>query len=199
MRKIFKYQESNMNRKLSNQLISFVFAAAFIVGSVVALAEEPAAAEAKKPTYVGSKACKTCHQGEKNGKIFEQWSESKHANAMARLDSAKGETKDPKCLKCHTVGYGAGGFGEAGKEALDLAGVGCESCHGPGSEYKAMKVMKDHDASIAAGLWVPEEKTCTACHNAESPTFKGFNFKEAYAKIEHHVPPKADSTATPPK
>jgi hypothetical protein len=45
----------------------------------------------------------------------------------------------------------------------------------------------------------PDEKTCLKCHNADSPTFKGFDYKAALAKIEHHIPPKADSTATAPK
>ncbi len=185
---------------LSRKAYSFALlfgAFALLAMTLVAAAEDaaPATGEAKTPAYVGSKACKTCHQGEKNGKVFETWMNSKHASALARLDSAKGETKDPKCLKCHTTGYGVGGFGAEGMEALDLAGVGCESCHGPGSEYKSMKVMKDHDASVKAGLWTPDEKTCVTCHNAESPTFKGFDFKEAYAKIAHKIPPKGEEAA----
>ncbi len=177
-------------------LIATAFVILVLAAVVLAADPAPAAADAaKKPTFVGSKACKTCHQGEKNGKIFESWMESKHAKAMSVLDSTKGETTDAKCLKCHTTGYGAGGYGEKGMEAIDLAGVGCESCHGPGSEYKSMKVMKDHEASLAAGMIVPTEATCKKCHNEESPTFKGFNFKEAYEKIAHHVPVKPDSAA----
>jgi cytochrome c2 len=185
-----------MHHKKINVIVLLLGALALLIGSVVALAEDPAPAAAdaaKKPTFVGSKACKTCHQGEKNGKIYESWMDSKHANAMSVLDSAKGETKDPKCLKCHTTGYGAGGFGEKGMEAIELAGVGCESCHGPGSEYKPMKVMKDKAAATAAGLMAVTEATCVKCHNSESPTFKSFDFKTAYAKIEHHVPKAAEA------
>ena len=35
---------------------------------------------------------------------------------MDALDAAKGEDKDPKCLKCHTIGYGtATGYDKAGR------------------------------------------------------------------------------------
>jgi len=51
-----------------------------------------------------------------------------------------------------------------------------------------MKVMKDHYAAVAAGLVVPTEETCTACHNDTSPTCKGFDFAEYSAKIAHPIP-----------
>lgn len=152
-----------------------------------------AAPAAKAPAYVGSKACKTCHMGEKKGSMWEIWLESAHSKSMAVLNVEKGEDKDPKCLKCHTTGFGAGGYGTEGLDAAlatpeGLGAVGCESCHGPGSEYKAMKIMKDRDAAVAAGMLLPDEATCTKCHNEESPTFKGFNFEEMMAKIAHKLP-----------
>jgi hypothetical protein len=189
-----------MNKQSFRVLFAVMLAVVIVLGTALALAEDQPAkpAEAKKPTYVGSKGCKACHMGEKKGKMWEIWSESKHAKSMAALDSAKGETKNPLCLKCHTTGYGAGGCGAEGMEALavaeGLASVGCEACHGPGSEYKPMQVMKDKQAAIAAGLWIPNEQVCVKCHNAESPTFKGFKYDEYVAKIAHHLPPKAADT-----
>jgi hypothetical protein len=53
-----------------------------------------------------------------------------------------------------------------------------------------MEVMKDQAKSIAAGMVVPKEETCKTCHNAESPTFKEFCFKEYSAKVEHLNPAK---------
>mgnify|MGYP001819881094 FL=1 len=50
-----------------------------------------------------------------------------------------------------------------------MPGVGCEACHGPGSDYKSMKTMKDREASIAAGLVVPNEETCNSCHAGAAP------------------------------
>jgi hypothetical protein len=182
-----------MNSKLMKAVTMMLVALALIIGATLALAQDkPAAApEPKKPTYVGSKACKMCHQGEAKGKQWEIWMASKHANAMKALDAAKGEDKNPKCLKCHTTGYGVGGYAEGDtlKVKPEVCGaVGCEGCHGPGSEYKAMAVMKDKKAAVAAGLIIPDEKTCVVCHNAESPTFKGFKYDEMYPKIAHKKP-----------
>jgi len=145
---------------------------------------------AAAPTFIGSSKCKMCHKGEKNGNIFETWEASKHANAMAVLVE-KGEDKNPACLGCHTTGYEAGGYGAEAMAEVDLGNVGCESCHGAGSEYKSMKVMKDREAALAAGLLIPNEATCTKCHNEKSPTFKGFNYAEYWAKIAHKLPEAA--------
>jgi len=67
-------------------------------------------------------------------------------------------------------------------------GVQCEACHGPGSDYKAISVMKDKAAAVAAGLIIPDEAMCKKCHNAESPTFTAFDYKTMYAKIAHPRP-----------
>ena len=168
----------------------------FTVGAMLVFAEDQPAEAAKTPTYAGSKSCKICHMGDKKGRMWEIWLDSKHSKAMASLNTEKGEDKDPKCLKCHTTGYGAGGYGAEGMdEAMaapeGLGAVGCEACHGPGSEYKSMKVMKDKDAAMKAGLAIPNKATCEKCHNEESPTFKGFNFEEMLAKIAHKIPAAA--------
>jgi hypothetical protein len=167
----------------------------FLVGATLAMAEDTPAPATH--AYVGSKACKTCHMGEKNGKIWETWLDTKHAQALSVLDSAKGERSDPKCLKCHTVGFGTEtGFKVGGDvDPQVLAAVGCESCHGAGADFKKMQVMKDKTAAIAAGLVMPTEETCKKCHNPESPTFKEFDFKTMYAKIEHHIPKAAPAPA----
>jgi hypothetical protein len=182
-----------MNSKFLKLLTAILVIVVLVIGATLALAEDKApAAEAKKPTYVGSKGCKMCHQSDAQGKQFGIWLASKHAQSLKALDPAKGEDKNEKCLKCHTTGYGEGGY------ALDVAAekampevfgaVGCEACHGPGSEYKAGTVMKDKAAAVKAGLVIPDEKVCVKCHNAESPTFKGFKFDEMVAKIAHMKP-----------
>jgi hypothetical protein len=149
---------------------------------------------------IGAPKCKMCH-GKKTGDQWTKWTESAHAGAFMTLasDEAKAIATekglgDPQteaaCLKCHTT------HGFLGSEVAvyakgkyeDAEGVGCESCHGAGSEYKSKKVMQDQEASIAAGMVVPDEKTCTKCHNSESPTFKEFDFAAMYAKIKHEIP-----------
>lgn len=135
-------------------------------------------------TYVGVKKCKMCHKGAQKGEVFEKWEKSLHAKAFEALKS-KGEEKNPECLKCHTTGFGAGGYQPGDANAADFEGVGCESCHGPGSAYKSLSIMKDQKKAIENGLIVPTEVVCKKCHNEKSPTFKGFNFSEYVKKIDH--------------
>lgn len=73
-------------------------------------------------------------------------------------------------------------------------GVQCEACHGPGSDYKTMSVMKDKEKAVAAGLVLGDEKLCKTCHNEESPTFdkeKGFDYQAMWALIAHPMPKEA--------
>ncbi|MCJ7713750.1 cytochrome C554, partial [Candidatus Bathyarchaeota archaeon] len=62
----------------------------------------------------------------------------------------------------------------------------------PGSDYKSKKIMEDKKLAVENGLKIYEnpEELCVRCHNEESPSFKEFNFKEMWAKIEHSVPKK---------
>jgi hypothetical protein len=156
------------------------------------------AAAQDKPEIIGADKCKMCHKGEKKGAQFEKWSEGPHAGAHATLgtDAAKAiaqekgiadPQEDAGCLSCHTT---RGALADAGAaDTYDVAeGVGCEACHGPGSLYKSMKVMKDREAAIAAGLIIPDEKTCTACHNEKSPTYKPFDYAARVAEIAHPIP-----------
>ena len=94
--------------------------------------------------------------------------------------------KDAKCLKCHST---AGSIDKSLIASLTVEeGVSCESCHGPGSVYKSMKIMKSRELCLENGLILPVEEVCKKCHNAESPTFKSFNFEESIAKIAHPKP-----------
>ena len=154
------------------------------------------------PKYVGADKCKICHKKAEDGEQFKIWSESKHASAMKTLASAEAKkiakekgiadpAKDTKCTKCHST------FASVDAKMLDKKtkltldeGVSCESCHGPGSEYKSKKIMQDVKLAKANGLVIPDEKTCKGCHNNESPTFKEFNFAEASKKIAHPIPKK---------
>jgi hypothetical protein len=146
--------------------------------------------------YVGVKMCKACHQSEKQGKQFDVWQKSKHAEAFKTLSSdtanaiakAKGLKKtaaeSPECLECHAITSDA---------KLTPDGVQCESCHGAGSAYKNMAIMKDKAKAIKAGLAefkdeAAIEKLCRTCHNDKSPTKKEFNFKEMWPKIKHLIP-----------
>ncbi len=175
--------------------IAVLFLAIIVFGALAVL---PAfAAEEAAHDYVGNSKCKMCHKGEKKGMIWENWLETKHANAMECLDAEKGEDKNPECLKCHTTGFGtATGYNPEAPDE-NFANVGCETCHGPGADYKSIKVMKDRDLAVAAGMIVPTEETCTACHNEASPTFKGFNYEEALATGTHKATAEEAPAETP--
>jgi len=107
--------------------------------------------------------------------------------------------KSGKCLKCHSTAYN---FTEAvaTDKITPEEGVTCESCHGPGKNYKNKVVMEDQAKAIAAGLICPATKSCVLCHNEKSPTWKadkyttkagakaGFDVDQAVEKIKHPDP-----------
>jgi len=148
--------------------------------------------------YVGVKACTMCHKTEKQGQQLAIWEKSKHAGAYTTLTTARANevakakglakpaAESPECLECHTV--------KGGPDAADIKqGVQCESCHGPGADYKAMSVMKVRDSAVKGGLSVYADKAaieamCKTCHNDKSPTAKSFNFDERWEKIAHKKP-----------
>jgi hypothetical protein len=130
--------------------------------------------------YTGSEACQSCHEEE-----FATWSEHPHAAAVAKLE-APTETENPECLRCHTTAFGKpGGFPAGGRpnEHPDLAVVGCESCHGPGSTH-----VEDEGANTGNIIALGDKcnscvilQICGSCHDeANDP---GFDF-ELLDKIE---------------
>lgn len=185
--------------------IAIAVAAVLMAGAATAQTPAPKAPVFR---YVGAAGCKTCHSNVKmGGEEQKVWAASKHATAFATLATPaaleiakKKNIADPQkadaCLKCHVTGFGAAADLKAATwKAED--GVTCEACHGPGSEYKAMTVMKALVAGTTkpetVGLLKPGEKTCLTCHNPESPTYKEFKYAEMYGKIKHG-PPKAAET-----
>lgn len=172
----------------------------FIAASFVAFSSDADAAE-----YIGAKKCKACHI-----KQFKSWKKTSMADSFetlkagvkadakkkAGMDPDKDYTHDAKCLKCHTTGYGKPGGFTSIEETPKLAGVQCESCHGPGSEYRGiMKKNKKYKLAEvkAAGLVIPseDEAGCLECHGDDNP-FKdrGWNFKEKLEKTHDHIPMK---------
>ena len=139
---------------------------------------------AEKPTYIGAKRCKKCHEGVQHKKVYEKWQNAAHARAFKTL-KAKGEEKNPKCLVCHVTGFNDGGYQLGASNAGNFEGVQCEACHGKGSLYLKIHNMKDIQLAVTNGLLIPIEVVCTKCHNKDSPTFKEFNYNEALKKITH--------------
>ena len=149
--------------------------------------------------YIGGTACKACHVGEAKGRIWETWLATAHAGAYADLNTAQRDSA--ACLACHTTGF----FGAvaAGRDRSDLLGVQCEACHGPGSEYRSLAVMKDPVAAAEKGLIVPNASTCVPCHTSDLPQecwgdeqqAPIFDYDQARALIAHSGPGMATASA----
>lgn len=131
----------------TSRMISTIAAAAAMAWTAAAAAD-----------YIGAEKCKICHKVQ-----FESWKGLGHATAFERLKPE--EQAKAECLKCHATGGNAA-----------MPGVQCEACHGPGSDYKAMQVMKDRDKALAAGLVVPDEATCKSCHEKAPHDVPAFDF-----------------------
>ncbi|MDT8316638.1 MAG: cytochrome c family protein [bacterium] len=136
------------------------------------------------PKYVGSEGCK-CHRSE-----IMNWEESRHAKAFelllpnkrkaakkrAGLNPITDYSRDKKCIKCHVVGYMAeGGFADIETTSM-MAGVGCESCHGPGGKYRILHGKKPRTFTRRETMELgqvyasTDSSVCTKCHgHADSP------------------------------
>ncbi|HPI74226.1 MAG TPA: cytochrome c family protein [bacterium] len=157
---------------------------------------------APSPQYVGAEKCKMCHMSKAKGDAYGIWKASKHAAAFATLASPESQAiakkmgiadaqKSAQCLQCHVTGHSAPPSAKAASYKL-ADGVGCETCHGAGSLYKEMKVMRALHAGTqdakTVGYRKGDKRQCVSCHNPSSPTYKPFNVEEAYKKIAHPTP-----------
>lgn len=163
-----------------------------VPGPILGLA--PADAAAKGPKYAGVMVCGKCHRGAMLGNQWSVWRMSPHARAWAVLGTPKAREiahakgiDDPQsnaaCLKCHSTSVSAARMAGFSPDE----GVGCEACHGPGSDYMPEAIMRDKRAAMAAGLQKPSRETCLRCHNQK------FDFDTAVKKIAHptKLPPVA--------
>ncbi len=182
-------------------------AAAVVVGSAGVAGAGP------EFDYVGVDKCGTCHKKELMGDQLATWRSGPHAVAFATLSNEqslaiareRGIEGSPaeaaECLSCHATSHGLDPARVAYPvEAAD--GVQCESCHGPGRDYRKKKVMSDREEALRKGLWEAGKDAgiCTACHNERSPTFDpkrytlsdgshaGFDFDQAKQRILHEIP-----------
>ena len=160
---------------------------------------------------VSVKKCAMCHKKDDTGNQYAKWQSMGHAKAYERLATAEAKAvgaalgiDDPQssgaCLKCHSTAYYFSEEIQTTEVSVEN-GVSCQSCHGPGADYKKKSVMESREESIANGMVYPaKEKSCTLCHNDTSPTWKpdrytlsdgtktGFDVEQAYEKIKHERP-----------
>jgi len=118
--------------------------------------------------YVGSESCKTCHE-----KAYVAWQASKHAHAYDTLVKVK-RNFNPECIGCHTTGYRyLTGFISV-HETPELKHVGCEYCHGVGS---------NHIRNPSEGYGEVALKDCGQCHTSE--TSPNFDYEKYIVQIAH--------------
>jgi hypothetical protein len=144
----------------------------------------------KKHTYVGSSACGKCHAAESIGNQYDLWLQSPHAKAIKILKSEPSHTlakklsinepsEDLQCLKCHATGGGK-------DKKTNKEGVGCEACHGPGSDYyefighvDTVNRQSAYETALKNGMYPTlgiknikkREKLCMRCHRNQRPCF----------------------------
>lgn len=154
--------------------------------------------------FVGSQTCSECHT-----KAYGVWKKTPHAKALETLVNLDPPRQyDAECLSCHVTGWEPQKFSPytggylSQKATPQLAGNGCENCHGPGSAHVAAesgqvkasdaelnRLRKEMHLSLATD--VDKRKVidiCLQCHDPDnSIEFKGGdNFDHYWKQIEHH-------------
>jgi len=90
--------------------------------------------------------------------------------APVRQD-AQGYAGEKTCLTCHeaqTKGYHGTPHGQSFNEKSPIAGLGCESCHGPGKAHADAGGDKSKIASYKSMKADEASATCTGCHSRAS-------------------------------
>jgi len=123
--------------------------------------------------YTGSRACQNCHEYE-----YKKWSSRVHAHAYATLEKV-GSQYDPECVVCHVVGMKYESGFVSGERSGHLKNVGCENCHGAGSEHieSAGEVRIQMPKSVCTD--------CTDCHTPEHSGDYAGNEALKFQKIIH--------------
>lgn len=81
--------------------------------------------------------------------------------AVAATKSGLSRVGSDQCETCHEEQFASWA---QGAHAARKPPLGCEDCHGPGSAYRPMAVMKDPARARAAGLVIPDQSFCSTCH-----------------------------------
>jgi hypothetical protein len=115
-----------------------------------------------EPAYIGNEACRSCHED-----AFPVWEGSKHARAYQSLVDV-GRQYDLSCVGCHVIAYDKPGGVCRVDKVEGRKGVGCESCHGPGSIHSD----GPGEPNILAK---PGKADCVRCHNPENSSHFEFS------------------------
>ena len=136
--------------------------------------------------FVGSEACRDCHDVE-----YDIWKDGHagdggpHAKATADLTDPGERTwvkriYDPECVSCHATGWNPQnyypyetGFIDLKRDKL-LHGNGCENCHGPGSGHITAedgvdeKLKEELRVKVRVTIDEAKARTCYECHDLDN-------------------------------
>ena len=152
----------------------FVIAALLAAGRLPSGVAQDAVTAQPDQQYIGTRQCAACHFPQ-----FRSWRGTTHQKAFEILPAKY--RADAECLKCHATGAGSpSGFKD--ESMVDLAGVSCEACHGPGSEHAkiAQQAMLEEltpqiEQQIRDSTHRLEGNVCIQCHvtraHKEHPAF----------------------------
>lgn len=130
-------------------------------------------------TYVGTANCLACHQ-----KAATNWLASAHAHSYATLVGRQADA-DPKCIGCHTIGFGTASGYRREFGATKLVDVGCESCHGPGSLHVR---QQQGDTTVNFTFRPLDAGDCRKCHQGEFS--RPFHWDEFWPLVKHGLDKK---------
>ncbi len=151
--------------------------------------------------YIGEQKCRACHHNAGQRDQYNKWRLTKHANAYAVLAMPESQEiaklsgiadnpfDSPVCLGCHATASNVEDW-ELDETFHIQDGVQCELCHGSGSEYAELDVMRNPNAAMMAGLKMPTEQDCMICHKDKGSHLavlkvKKFDYKMALGEIAH--------------
>lgn len=130
------------------------------------------------PYYIGGEQCLHCHR-----EAASTWRGTRHAGATNVLQQ-EGQAESLDCLSCHSTGLlDIGGYDPLEPDP-QMAGVGCENCHGPGSHHVEAIKYPD-DVPNGAGSYISRDVIggCVRCHDPyNSPHFE---YGKYWEQIRH--------------
>ncbi|PIP47149.1 MAG: cytochrome C [Deltaproteobacteria bacterium CG23_combo_of_CG06-09_8_20_14_all_51_20] len=123
-------------------------------------------AQERNVLYVGSEACKECHDAQFKSFMANSKKAGSFANIL-RMQKKLSDSEFRDCFKCHTTGYGEPGGFRSAEKTPHLKNPGCEVCHGAGSIHAESGDPSDLKVKVSL-------KVCNRCHNSERVAAFGF-------------------------
>lgn len=135
--------------------------------ALLAFSTQKMGAEEKRPVYVGSEACRSCHE-EEYSRFTTNARKAHSFQSVLKMKQKLTPQELEGCFACHTTGYGQPGGFRSLQETPHLKDTGCEVCHGPGS----LHVQSEDRADLTVKVSV---EVCAGCHVPER--IKAFRYK----------------------